>query len=63
MRKLLIKGSSPDSPNRYDICLMTMDKQDKFVEQVMVNHNMSMIAAREATQASEGLVMEQEVFG
>jgi hypothetical protein len=38
-----------------------MDKQDMFVEYMMANCNALMMAAREATQASEGSVLEWEV--
>jgi hypothetical protein len=38
-----------------------MDKQDEFVEQIIANCNMLMIAAREATQVVDKLIMEWEV--
>jgi hypothetical protein len=41
---------------------MTTDEQDVFVEQMMAKHDALMTAAREATQALEGSIMEQEVL-
>jgi hypothetical protein len=37
---------------------MTTDKEDEFVEQMMVRCGISMIAAREASQVLEGSVFE-----
>jgi hypothetical protein len=41
---------------------MATDKQDKFVEQMMADCDVPMIAAREASQVSDGSVIEQEVL-
>jgi hypothetical protein len=40
----------------YDIHLMTTDKEDEFVEQMMARCDKSMMAAREASQVLEGSV-------
>jgi hypothetical protein len=37
---------------------MTTDEEDKFIEQMIVKHDVLMTATREATQVSEGSVIE-----
>jgi hypothetical protein len=40
---------------------MTADEQDKFIEQMMANCDVSMTVSREASQVLERTVMEHEV--
>jgi hypothetical protein len=43
---------------------MTLDEQDKFIQQVMANHNAAMAAVAELTThtgTSEGTLVEREV--
>jgi hypothetical protein len=43
---------------------MTLDEQDKFIQQVMANHNAAMAAIAESmthTGTSEGTLVEREV--
>jgi hypothetical protein len=41
---------------------MTLDEQDKFIQQVMANHNTAMATIAETTQmgTSEGTLVERE---
>jgi hypothetical protein len=41
---------------------MTTDEEDEFMEQMMAKQNMLTMAARKATQVSEGSVMECKVI-
>jgi hypothetical protein len=49
---------SKDCPNWFDIQLMTTDEEDEFMEHMMAKCDTSTMAAREATQALEELIME-----
>jgi hypothetical protein len=52
----------------YDLCHdihhMTLDEQDKFIQQIMANHDAAVAAAAESTThtgTSEGTLVEREV--
>jgi hypothetical protein len=40
---------------------MTINEQDKFIKQMIANHDMLVTASREASQMLDGLLMECEV--
>jgi hypothetical protein len=48
----------------HDVCYMTLDEQDNFIQQIMGNCDAVMAATAESTTqtgSSEGTVMEREV--
>jgi hypothetical protein len=48
----------------HDVCHMTLDEQDKFIQQIMANHNAAVAAAAESmthTGTSEGTLVERKV--
>jgi hypothetical protein len=48
----------------HDVCHMTLDEQDKFIQQIMANHNTAVAAAAGSmTQmdTSEGTLVKREV--
>jgi hypothetical protein len=49
---------------RHDVCHMTLDEQDEFIQQVMANRDTAMAATTESTTlmgTSEGTLVEREV--
>jgi hypothetical protein len=48
----------------HDVCHMTLDEEDKFIQQIMANHDTAVAAAAESTTymgTSEGTLVEREV--
>jgi hypothetical protein len=48
----------------HDICHMTLDEQDKFIQHIMANHNAAVAAAAESmihTGSREGTLVDREV--
>jgi hypothetical protein len=55
---------SRDSDLRHDVCHMTLDEEDHFIQQIMVNCDAAVAAAAESmtqTSTSEGTLVEREV--
>jgi hypothetical protein len=48
----------------HDICHMTLDEEDKFIQRIMVNHDAAVAATAESmthTGTSEGTLVERDV--
>jgi hypothetical protein len=56
--------TSRDCDLCHDVCHMTLDEQDEFIQHIMANRDAKMAAVSELTTSactSEGTVVEQEV--
>jgi hypothetical protein len=48
----------------HDVCHMTLDEEDEFIQRIMANCNAAVVAAAESmthTGTSEGMLVEREV--